>query len=60
LALNQIAHSSPLDGADMNEDVRASVGSLNEAITLIDVEPFNCASAHDELLWADRYESARM
>jgi len=50
LTLDQIAHSSPLDSADMHKDIGASVSGLNETITLIGVEPLNCASAHEELL----------
>jgi len=50
LAFNQIAHASPFDGADMDEDVLASVRSLDETIAFINIEPFHCASAHDELL----------
>ena len=40
-----------LDCADVDEYVRSAVGGFDEAEALLGVEPFNCAGAHDELLW---------
>jgi hypothetical protein len=48
LAFDDFAHSSALDGRDVNEGVSAAVVRLNEAEALGGIEPFNCASGHDE------------
>jgi hypothetical protein len=48
LAFDEFAHSGALDGGDMNEGVSAAIVRLNKAEALGGVEPFNCASVHDE------------
>jgi hypothetical protein len=48
LAFDDFAHSSALDGRDVNEGVSAAVVRLNEAEAFGGIEPFNCASGHDE------------
>jgi hypothetical protein len=48
LAFNDRAHASAFDGRDVNEDVGAAVVRLNEAEALGGIEPFNCASGHNE------------
>jgi hypothetical protein len=48
LAFDDFAHSGPLDSGDVNENVRAAVIRLNEAEALCGIEPFNCASGHNE------------
>lgn len=39
-----------LDGADVDKHILASAAGLNEAETLLMIEPFNCASLHRMLL----------
>src|SRR5688500_5319131 len=39
LAFVEAAHASTLDGADMNEDIRAAGSGLNEAEALLGIEP---------------------
>ena len=48
LAFNDFAHPCTFDGRDMDERVSAAVVRLNEAEALGGIEPFNCASGHDE------------
>src|SRR5436190_675239 len=48
LTFDDFAHSGALDGRDVNEGIRAAVVRLNEAEALGGIEPFNCASGHDE------------
>jgi len=48
LAFDDFAHSSALDGRDVDERVSAAIVRLNEAEALGGIEPFNCASGHDE------------
>jgi hypothetical protein len=48
LTLDEFAHSGALDGGDMDEGVSAAIIGLNEAEALGGIEPFNCASGHDE------------
>jgi hypothetical protein len=48
LAFNDRAHAGAFDGRDVNEDVGAAVVRLNEAEALGGIEPFNCASGHNE------------
>jgi len=54
LAFLQIAHSSALDGGDVNEHILAAVVRLNEAKTLGGIEPFHCAGGHEKpSFWQD-------
>src|SRR5208337_5106406 len=46
LTLVQIIHPSALDGADVDEHVRAAVVRLNEAKALLGVEPLNGSGLH--------------
>jgi len=48
LAFDDFAHSGALDGRDVNEGVSAAVVRLNEAEAFCGIEPFNCASGHNE------------
>jgi len=48
LAFDDFAHSSAFDGRDMDERVCTAIVRLNEAEALGGIEPFNCASGHDE------------
>ncbi|MBB4288218.1 hypothetical protein GGE16_000234 [Rhizobium leguminosarum] len=48
LAFDEIAHSGALDGGDVNEGVSVAIVRLNEAEAFGGIEPFNCASGHDE------------
>ena len=48
LAFDDFAHAGPFDGGDVDEHVRTAVVRLNEAEALGGIEPFNCASGHDE------------
>ena len=48
LAFNELAHAGALDGRDVDEGVSAAVVRLNEAEALGGIEPFYCASGHDE------------
>jgi len=52
LAFEKIAHPGAFDGADMNEYVLTTIVRLDEAEAFLAVEPFDCASAHDEPLLA--------
>src|SRR5579871_4727142 len=48
----EVADAGALESADMDENVLAAIIRLNEAETLLSVEPFNGARAHDEpFLW---------
>jgi hypothetical protein len=44
------AHAGTFDRADMNEDVLAAVIGLNEAETLLDIEPLYRSSVHENVL----------
>lgn len=48
LAFDDFAHSSAFDSRDMDERIGAAIVRLNEAEALGGIEPFNCASGHDE------------
>src|SRR5690606_35787278 len=48
LAFDEVTHACPLDGGDVDERVGAAIVRLDEAEALGGVEPFNCASGHDE------------
>jgi hypothetical protein len=48
LAFDQLAHSGALDSGYMNEGVSAAIVRLDEAEALGGIEPFYCASGHDE------------
>jgi hypothetical protein len=50
LPFDKTSHASPLDCADMDENVRTTVHALEKAIALLGIEPLNCAYAHNELL----------
>ncbi|CUW98195.1 conserved hypothetical protein [Agrobacterium fabacearum S56] len=58
LAFDEFAHTSPLNGGDMNEGIRAAVVRLNEAEAFSGIKPFNCASGHDEPFHSDRGPTA--
>src|SRR5580692_4734256 len=46
LALVERAEAGALDGRDVDEDVRAAVVGLDEAVALGGVEPLHCANRH--------------
>jgi hypothetical protein len=46
LAFAQIAQAGALDGADMNENVRAAIIGLDEAEAFLTIEPFHGAGSH--------------
>jgi hypothetical protein len=46
LAFAQIAQTGALDGADMNENVRAAVIRLDEAEALLTIKPFHGSGSH--------------
>ena len=48
LTFNDRGHAGPLNSGDVNKDVGATVVRLNEAKALGGIEPFNCASGHNE------------
>jgi hypothetical protein len=48
LAFGEVAHPGAFDGGDVNEDVSAARVGLNKTKTLCGIEPFNCASGHNE------------
>ena len=48
LAFDEFAHSGAFDGRDVDKSVSAAVVRLNEAEAFSGIEPFNCASGHDE------------
>jgi hypothetical protein len=48
LTFDDFTHTSALHGRNMNEGVFAAVIGLNKAEALGGIEPFNCASGHDE------------
>jgi hypothetical protein len=48
LAFDELAHSGAFNGRDMDERIGAAIVRLNEAEALGGIEPFNCASGHDE------------
>ncbi|MBB5537973.1 hypothetical protein GGD55_004694 [Rhizobium giardinii] len=48
LAFDDFAHAGPLDSGDVNKYIGAAVIRLNEAEALCGIEPFNCASGHNE------------
>tara|TARA_B100000378_G_scaffold161190_1_gene129854 strand:- start:223 stop:714 length:492 start_codon:yes stop_codon:yes gene_type:complete len=56
LAFGDRAHSRAFDSGNMDEYVRATAISLNEAKTLGAVEEFYCASAHDDFLSINQRE----
>lgn len=53
LAFAKVRHASPLDGADMDENVPAAIFRSDEAISLLGVEPFDSTRAHDDFLSID-------
>ncbi|EGP54090.1 hypothetical protein Agau_P200306 (plasmid) [Agrobacterium tumefaciens F2] len=48
LTFDEFAHSGALDGRDVNEGVSAAVVRLDETEALGGIEPFHCASGHNE------------
>jgi hypothetical protein len=48
LTFNDFVHASAFDGGDMDEGVRTAVVRLDKAEAFGGIEPFNCASGHDE------------
>jgi hypothetical protein len=62
LSFDDFAHSGALDGRDMNKCIRPAIIGLNEAEAFRVVEPFYCASGHDEpfpIILSDRNADAR-
>jgi len=59
LSLNQLAHSRAFDRADMNEDVVSARLRLNEAKTLLRVEPLYGTSLHDMSFQEQCFGAAR-
>ena len=49
LPFGQVAHSSSLDGADVNEHILPAIVGLNKAETFLTVEPLDRTVTHDEL-----------
>jgi hypothetical protein len=49
LTIAEVAHASALDGADVDEHVLTAIIRLNEAETLGPVEPFHCATGHNQI-----------
>src|SRR5512147_2248192 len=48
LAFVKATHSSPLDCRDVHDDVLRAIIRLNEAITLLCIEPFDGTHGHQE------------
>jgi hypothetical protein len=48
LAFDEFAHARAFDSRDMDERIGAAVVRLNETEAFGGIEPFNCASGHDE------------
>lgn len=48
LTLDDLAHSGAFDCRNVHEGIGAAVVRLNEAKALGGIEPFYCASGHDE------------
>jgi len=53
LSLIEAAHTGAFNRADMNEDVIATVGGLNEAEALLAVKPLHNSCAHRECPFTD-------
>jgi hypothetical protein len=51
LAFIEAVQAGPLDGGDVNEDVRSTRFRLNEAIAFLLVEPLNSAGSHVEIVF---------
>lgn len=60
LAFNDFAHAGAFNCRDVNECVRAAVVRLNEAEALGGIEPFYCASGHNEPFHSVESAPARM
>lgn len=58
LAFTQRSKSGPLDGADVNEHIVATVIRLDEAEALRRVKPLYCSHAHGIVPSQDRYIEA--
>jgi len=54
LAFDELAHTSALDGRDVDERIGAAIVRLDEAEALGGIKPFNCASGHDEPFHSNR------
>jgi hypothetical protein len=52
LTFEKIAHPGAFDGADVNENVLTTIFRLDETEAFLAIEPLDCASAHDEPLFA--------
>src|SRR5579859_4447383 len=50
LALVETVHAGPLDGGDVDENVRASARRLDKPIALLGVEPFDRTGRHQQEL----------
>jgi hypothetical protein len=50
LTLDKRAHAGPLDGGDMDEDVRLAAALLDEAKALGRIEELHGSSVHDDFL----------
>ena len=48
LTFYDLAHAGAFDGGNVDEHVLAAVVRLDEAEALGGIEPFNCASGHNE------------
>jgi len=48
LAFDELTHTGAFDGRDVDKSVSAAVVRLDEAEALGGIEPFYCASGHDE------------
>ena len=59
LAFHELAHSGALYGGDVNKRIGAAIVRLNEAEALRRIEPFNCASGHDEPFHSNRRPQRR-
>ena len=55
LPLIEGAHAGAFNRADMNEDVIAAVGGLNEAEALLVVKPLHSSCVHREYPFTDKY-----
>ncbi|CVI21193.1 conserved hypothetical protein [Agrobacterium tumefaciens str. B6] len=58
LTFDEFAHACALNGGDVDERIGAAIVRLNEAEALGGIEPFNCASGHDEPFHSNRETTA--
>lgn len=50
LAFGDFTHARSFDGGDVNESINPAIVRLDKAETFGGIEPFNCASGHNEPL----------